>query len=397
MKLEGAPGLGQLTYCTNIHKGETWPDTLAAMERHVPEIRAAVAADQPFGIGLRLSAAAAHELSAPDALMGFKSFLAEHDCYVFTINGFPYGDFHGVRVKENVYAPDWGDPARLDYSNVLADILAELLPEGMSGSISTVPGSFAPWANGRVGEIAHAILRHVAHLVALERRTGKSIALALEPEPCCMLETIDEAVAFFSEHLYAPGAVEQLAELTGLDLSAATAALHRHLGLCYDVCHAAIEFEDPRGSVAQLRDAGIPIIKLQLSSALRFAEVGTDTAQLLRPFAEPTYLHQVVGRQDGALRKWLDLPAALDDIDTAQRSEWRVHFHVPVFLADMGAFGTTQAFLRDILALHREQPISEHLEVETYTWDVLPPQYRAQSMSQAIARELNWVKDQLEA
>jgi hypothetical protein len=266
----------------------------------------------------------------------------------------------------------------------------------MTGSISTVPGTFAPWAENGVEGIVSNLVRNAAHLVELRRRTGRHITLALEPEPCCMLETIAEAIDFFTTHLYSDAAARQLAELTGLSHEGAAKALREHLGLCYDVCHAAIEFEDPQGSIADLRAAGIPIFKLQLSSALRFASVDSDTAALLAPFAEPTYLHQVVGRKGAALDKWLDLGPALEDIDKAIGSEWRVHFHVPVFLEDMGEFGTTQAFLREILALHRQQPISEHLEVETYTWDVLPEQYRGQPMSKAIARELNWVRKELQ-
>ncbi|WMT85503.1 metabolite traffic protein EboE [Pelagibacterium sp. 26DY04] len=394
MKVDGSR-LGQLTYCTNIHKGESWQETFDALRRNVPTIHAATAGSKPFGIGLRLSAAAAAELSESAALEAFKRYLTETNTYVFTINGFPYGDFHSVRVKENVYSPDWADPARLDYSNKLAEILAQVLPEGMDGSISTVPGTFAPWAEGRVETITENIVQHVAHLLDVKRRTGKHVTLALEPEPCCMLETIEEAIAFFRDHLYSEAAARSLAQRASLAMDEASAALRAHVGLCYDVCHAAIEFEDPQGSIAALREAGIPIYKLQLSSALRFAFVGQETAELLAPFNEPTYLHQVVGRGGEGLRKWPDLLPALEEIESAAGSEWRVHFHVPVFLEDMGAFGTTQAFLREILALHRQRPISDHLEVETYTWDVLPERYRGEPMDTAIARELNWVLGQL--
>ena len=395
MKIAERPELGQLTYCTNIHKGESWADTLQALRENVPSVRAEVAGDRPFGVGLRLSALAARELAEPGAMEDLKAFLAENNAYIFTINGFPYGDFHGVRVKENVYSPDWGEQVRLDYTNALSDILADLLPDGMDGSISTVPGSFAPWAEGRVDVIVRNFVSHVAHLVRLRRETGRLIRLALEPEPCCMLETIEEAVAFFVDHLHAEGAVEQLARETGLSAEEALVALREHLGLCYDVCHAAVEFEDPKASIAALRDNRIGIYKLQLSSALRMPKVDRSTVDLLAPFNEPTYLHQVVENRNGRLRKWLDLMPALADIDTAIGSEWRVHFHVPLFLDDMGRFGTTQAFLSEILAIHKADPISEHLEVETYTWDVLPDEYRGMPMSTAIARELNWVLGQL--
>ena len=384
-----------LTYCTNIHKGETWAETFAAIRGNVPAIQERVAADVPFGIGLRLSAAAASGLSEGAALAEFKRYLTAQNAYVFTINGFPYGDFHGVRVKENVYSPDWADPDRLTYTNRLADILSALLPDGLEGSISTVPGSFAPWAEGRVDMIRDGIVDHVAHLVAIERENGKRITLALEPEPCCMLETIDEAVDFFANHIYSAQAIARLSKLTGLAEARSASALRDHVGLCYDVCHAAIEFEDPRESIEKLRAADIPIYKLQLSSALRISAVDRQTTELLSPFNEPTYLHQVVGRRDGRLKKWLDLKPALDDIENELGSEWRVHFHVPVFLETMGAFGTTQHFLRAILALHQKQKISDHLEVETYTWDVLPETYRGEPMPSAIARELRWVLEQL--
>ena len=282
-------------------------------------------------------------------------------------------------------------------TNRLADILARLLPDDVIGSISTVPGTFRPWADGRVEKIAENLVRHAAHLVALGERTGRTIGLSLEPEPRCLLETIEETAAFFETALYGERAVALLVELTGLSRGAAADALRRHLGVCYDVCHAAVEFEDPRESVELLRGRGVPISKLQLSSALKVQRVGRETAAQLRPFQEPVYLHQVVGRNGAGLHRWTDLPDALAEVDGAQGSEWRVHFHVPVFLAEMEHFSTTQDFLRDILALHRERPISGHLEVETYTWDVLPERYRGVPVATAIARELNWVKSQLTA
>lgn len=397
MLLAGTPGLGHLTYCTNIHAGETWPEVRAGLEEHLPPIKAAVAPAAPLGVGLRLSAVAAEALEEAAAFEAFRAFLDSGGYYVFTINGFPYGTFHGRRVKEEAYRPDWSEAPRLDYSNRLADLLARLLPEGMTGSVSTVPGSFKPWAedDATVTAIARNLVAHAAHLVALEARSGKRIVLALEPEPRCLLETIAETVEFFQERLFGAAATRQLAELTGLAEPAAAAALRRHLGVCYDVCHAAVEFEDPRASIAALRGAGIEIAKVQLSAALRIRDVDGATAARLRPFDEPVYLHQVVARRAGGLHRYLDLPEALADIDAARGEEWRVHFHVPIFLEELEAFSTTQDFLREILALHRAEPITEHLEVETYTWDVLPPSQRDVPVSTAIARELDWVRERL--
>ncbi|HEX5079388.1 MAG TPA: metabolite traffic protein EboE [Geminicoccaceae bacterium] len=403
MKLGGA--LGHLTYCTNIHRGETWPEVLAALQRHLPAIKASVALDRPFGVGLRLSALAAEALRGERARAQLRDLLAAHDLYLFTLNGFPYGPFHGVRVKEEVYQPDWQREERLVYTDRLADLLAELMPAepGLEGSISTVPGTFKPLAGpaGVVERIAENLVRHAAHLVLLRARTGRVIALALEPEPYCLLETVEETVRFFKQHLFADAAVERLAELCGLTRGDAQAALRRHLGVCYDVCHAAVEYEDPAGGLEALRAAGIRVPKLQLSAALRLAEVDRAGAERLRSFDEPVYLHQVVERRDGRLTRYLDLPQAFEALDGAAADdsprEWRVHFHVPIFLDEIEHFSTTQDFLREILAIHRANPVSAHLEVETYTWDVLPEQDRREDVATAIARELAWVRDRLTA
>ena len=118
-------------------------------------------------------------------------------------------------------------------------------------------------------------------------------------------------------------------------------------------------------------------------------------AEALRPFDEPVYLHQTVARRDGRLYRYVDLDEAFASLETSTGGQWRSHFHVPIFLDRMEHFGTTQDFLRDILSLHKRQPISEHLEVETYTWDVLPARYRDLDLAGAISRELNWVRDRL--
>jgi len=395
MKL-GAGSLGHLTYCTNIHAGETWPEVLSALQQYLPEVKDGFSPQNPMGVGLRLSNAAAEALRKPAEIAQLSELLERGNCYVFTINGFPYGAFHGQKVKEGAYRPDWSDPLRLHYSNTLAQLLAILLPADMPGSISTVPGTYKAWADGRIDAIVDNLLQHVAELVRLQRETGKTIALALEPEPCCLLETIGETIAFFEQHLYGAQSVARLAKLAGLERADAELALRLHLGVCYDVCHAAVEFEDARESVAGLRSAGIPISKLQLSCALKIPDVTPAIVDQLRAFDEPVYLHQVVERLvDGKLNRYTDLGAAFASAETAQGAEWRVHFHVPIFERVLESFATTQEFLCEILAIHRDTPLSGHLEVETYTWDVLPEQHRNVGMGAAIARELNWVKDQL--
>jgi sugar phosphate isomerase/epimerase len=396
MKLAG--GAGHLTYCTNIHAGETWAEVRANLEKFFPAVRDQVAPGKAFGIGLRLSARAAKELGTGDALAEFQRFLADKNLYVFTINGFPYGTFHGTRVKEEVYLPDWRDEERLRYTDELADLLVQLLPDGVEGSISTVPGAFKPAMRGTadVERIADNYIRHVARLVDIEERTGKRIALAIEPEPHCYLETIEESVKFFREYLFSTRAGRRLAEITGQKRPAAEAALRKHIGLCLDLCHAAVEFEDPAACVQELVDAGIRVTKMQVSAGLRVASLTPGALDGLRQFNDPVYLHQVVEQGPDGVRRFSDLPEALATLDSGtDGKEWRVHFHVPVFLDELGEFSSTSFFVREMLERHRNQPISSHLEVETYTWSVLPAHLQAGGMEQAIARELNWVRREL--
>ena len=396
-------GLGELTYCLNIHPAESWRELRAALDGPAAAVKAALSPDAPFAVGLRVSAAAMEALRGPAARADLAGLLADRGFRAVTMNGFPYGPFHGVRVKEDVYRPDWREEERLRYTCALADLMAEIAPEGDAGgevvTLSTVPGCFAPRAEGGEAEMADRMLRAAAHCVALERRTGVHVALALEPEPFCFLETVDQVARFFGEHLHSEAAAARLAALTGLSAAQARDALPLHLGLCYDVCHAAVEFEDPAGSLEALRAAGVPIHKLQLSAALRVGRVTPEARAALAAFDEPTYLHQVVSRRggEGGLRRLPDLAPALARGAEADGEEWRVHFHVPLFLRDLGAFESTQDFLAEILAIHRRDPIAPHLEVETYTWDVLPGGLRSGAIEDAVARELAWVRERLTA
>ncbi len=395
MQLEGDSG-SHLTYCTNIHPSEGWPDVREILRRRLPAVKARVCADDDFGVGLRLAASAAAALTDPAALDELQTILRDRGLYVFTINGFPYGVFHGITVKTNVYRPDWLEDERLHYTNSLADLLARLLPDdpALEGSISTVPGAFKPRVTGAEARerIASQIVRHAAHLHRLGEETGRTIVLALEPEPCCFLETIAETVTFFEDHLFNTGAAKEMAAETGLGSGDAGDALRHHIGVCLDACHAAVEFESPSAAIGDLRRAGIRIAKLQLSAGLRIADMIPEKAAALRRFNDDVYLHQVVERRGDQLIRYLDLPEAFDSLNQGERGhEWRVHFHVPIFLEELGEFSSTQDFLRELLMLHRQEPISQHLEVETYTWDVLPEEYRGEEVEAAIARELDWV------
>jgi sugar phosphate isomerase/epimerase len=399
MRLDHLPGEVHLTYCTNIHAGESWDEVRESLEAHLPPIKAAVSPDAPLGLGLRLSAVAAQALSQPAAFEDLRAFLSRHDLYVFTINAFPYGPFHGTRVKEDVYQPDWLTTERLAYTDQSAEILARLLPEGLSGSVSTVPGTFKAVAAARPDApraMADMMARHVATLVKLQQRTGREIVLALEPEPCCFLETIGETVAFFRDHLHTDASAEIVAREAGVSSEQAHKALRRHLGLCYDICHGAVEFEDPADAFAKFQTAGIRVAKLQLSSALRIPVVGADTEASLKAFDDGVYLHQVVERRNGAITRHVDLAPAFAALRAGNGGgEWRVHCHVPVFLEVAGAFHSTQPTLKAALACTRAGFVAPHLEVETYTWDVLPRELRQSGRADAIAREMNWVLGEL--
>ncbi len=403
MRLDIA-GRPHLTYCTNIHPGETWPAIRRNIEDYVLPVRNKVAPGAAFGIGLRLSGQAANTLAEPGELDTFRRFLHHHNLYVFTINGFPHGRFHGTEVKENVYLPDWLEDERLAYTDQLAYILATLLADhpDIEGSVSTVPGSFKPRAQSEeaVSRIAGQLLRHAATLHRLYKETGRIIACALEPEPCCLLETIAETVSFFKEHLFSAAAIRKFSQLTGLSRTRAEESLRRHLGICLDACHAAVEFEDPDDLLSRFRQADIRIAKIQLGAGLRIPVVDGTALKALEPFAESTYLHQVVERNGSELTRYQDLPLALRTASESSKTgtdnrEWRIHFHVPLFVNRLGPFENTQPFVSRLLRLQKERTPTTHLEVETYTWDVLPEEYRGMNVVDAIAREMQWVIGEL--
>ena len=392
-----------LTYCTNIHAGETWAEVRRNLVEHVRAVKQRVAPDRPFGVGLRLGAAAARDLAAPGARADLQQLLADNGMYVFTINAFPYGAFHGQVVKESVYRPDWLEPERRAYTDVVADLLTHLLPAdgGLAGSISTVPGCFRERAFAAHAAGAFALMGREVALAAVtlfrQREAGRpTIGLALEPEPACACETTAEVATFLEQQVYAGAGRAAFAEVTGLGPGAAETALRRHVGVCLDACHAAVEFEEPTEGVDLLAAAGIPIFKLQVSTGLRIVQPDRDKLRALARFAEGVYLHQVVIRRGDTLDRIVDLPEALARHDASivgpagLGDEWRVHFHVPVFRSALGAFENTGAFLRTLLARAAARPFTSHLEVETYTFDVLPEEHRGEPVADAVARELGF-------
>ncbi|EDM37317.1 hypothetical protein PBAL39_09246 [Pedobacter sp. BAL39] len=393
---------GHLTYCTNIHSGKNWAEDFEILKHDFPAIKSMVAPRQALGLGLRLSHEASLSLSSPEEMATFKAWLQQQDAYIFTMNGFPYGAFHHAVVKAEVHAPDWTTEARLSYTLRLFDLLAQLLPAGMDGGISTSPLTYRYWfseqetfAEARKTATAN-LIKVIKRLAELERETGKLMHLDMEPEPDGMLETGREFIDWFEQDLL-PAGIPVLAEALQIDHAAAAVLVRRHLCLCYDVCHFAMGYEDHEAVLQELNEKGIQIGKIQISAALK-AEFRGDRDKIKAAFSafnEPTYLHQVVARkEDGELLRYRDLPEALQDFSHDGVSEWRSHFHVPISVKEIGPLQSTQDDIVAVLKLQESSPFTNHLEVETYTWEVLPEQLKL-PITESISNELNWVKNNL--
>jgi sugar phosphate isomerase/epimerase len=392
-------GLGHLTYSTLVHPGDTWPEMWNSLTTFVPKVKARVAPQERFGVSLRLSNASAQTLTKdPAEREKLKAFFDKNDMYLYTVNAFPYGPFKNQLVKERVYEPDWRSDERATYTMQVADILAEVTAPEIEPTIQSPPLGFKPRVTGPdvVAAYTRQVIRTVAHLVKLHERTGRKVRLSLEPEPYCFLETTEEAIDYFTNHLYAPPAVASLAKQTGLGEKDAAAAVRDHLGMVYDICHQAVEFEDIGKSLRALADAGIPVFKLQEAAALRVPEVTKTERKALQRFADTVYLTQTVEKIDGELERYLNLEDAFAVWDKRpEKTEWRTHFHVPVFLDDLGDFKTTRFAIEDALKFHKKNKLSPHLEIETYTWDVLPAHLKTGDIVDYVVMELEWVKSQL--
>ena len=389
------------TYCTNIHAGETWADHFIALKENFPAIKNDLSPLAPMGIGLRLSNIASIEILEADNLLLFKQWLKDNGAYVFTMNGFPYGGFHDTVVKEQVHAPDWTTEDRVAYTSRLFNILADLLPTGIEGGISTSPLSYKYWFTN-TEELLEAkkiatqnILRVAEQLYRIKLAKGVTMHLDIEPEPDGLLENGNEFIDWFETDLL-PAGIVYFKNQFNLTVAEAEKIIKEHITLCYDVCHFAIGFESHDDVINTLAEKGIKVGKIQISAALKagFAADGHNRPDILTAFSnfnEPTYLHQVVAKNsDGSLVRYPDLPDALAAHDKAE--EWRAHFHVPVFLENFGVLQSTQKDIVEVLKIQAEKKFTKHLEVETYTWGVLPNELKL-PLTQSIIRELNWVKN----
>lgn len=393
---------GHLSYCTNIHPGESWDDHFAQLQQNIPYIKSQVSPDKPFGIGLRLANKASLELSKEPALLAFKQWLKEQDCYVFTMNGFPYGGFHHTVVKDQVHAPDWTTGERVQYTNRLFRILASLLPHDMEGGISTAPLSYKLWHADTEAAMENAtlnLLQVLGQLVRIHRAGGPLMHIDIEPEPDGLMENSQEFIDWYFAYLM-PLGINYLMDQFDMTEKDAGAAIKGHVQLCYDVCHFALVYESPAAVLAKMSEYGLKIGKLQISAALKAAMPADASernavASAFSTFNEPTYLHQVIARKTGGgFVHYPDLPQALEDVANKDVVEWRSHFHVPIFVEHYELLYSTQSDIREVLKLQREQLFTQHMEVETYTWGVLPDELKL-PMDQSVSREIAWVQEQL--
>jgi sugar phosphate isomerase/epimerase len=357
-----------LSYCTNVHPGRSVAEVLDGLDRYTIAVQRRLG--HPIAAGLWLAQPVVTELlQRSGGPQWFAEQLQQRNLLCYTLNAFPFGDFHSTRVKEKVYHPDWSTVERLEYTKNCATVLAALLPGGGEGSISTLPLGFrAP-----VPRLVELFVKCTEHLMECARfldrlyqQTGKLIRLAIEPEPLCIMERTGDAEVYLA-------LLSHQADQSGIGEIA-----KRHLGVCYDICHQAVEFEDPAESIRALREAGIRINKVHISCALELNSPATNSAgrAVLKQYVEPRYLHQVIARAaDGQLHRLLDLDQTFIDAPPAEflnAQSWRIHFHVPISAKNMGELGTTQFALKPALAAIAALGYAPHLEVETYTWNVLP-------------------------
>ncbi len=394
-----------LTYCTNIHAGRNWTEDLEALRKNFPVIKSTVAPDQLMGLGLRLSNEASLELINEIPLANFKEWLDANGAYVYTMNGFPYGEFHNTVVKEDVHTPDWTTDERKAYSLRLFKILEAILPEGMEGGISTSPLSYRHWFK-TPDDLAAAtytatknMIEVVKELIHVYQKTNVVMHLDIEPEPDGILETGREFIDWF-ERVFLKLGIPEIENSFNVSADEAEVLLKQHLTLCYDVCHFAIGFENHAEVVRELELKGIKVGKIQISAALHAdIDKGSDKRKIIKQafgaFNEPTYLHQVVAlKKDGGLLRYRDLTPALADFDNPEAMQWRAHFHVPISIREIGAVSSTQNDIIEVLNIQKSKPFTQHLEVETYTWEVLPEQIKL-PITESISKELLWVADQL--
>ncbi|MCG3134547.1 MAG: hypothetical protein HMLKMBBP_01861 [Planctomycetes bacterium] len=377
----------RLAYGTNVAPEETLDGVLAALGGLWSDVRRRAAPDGRLGLGLWIPESMARTASRDaGAMRRLREALDAHSLELVTVNAFPRGGFHAERVKETVYEPDWTEPARLAYTSAVARTIAGVVAPGSDVTISTLPLGYPKWPTDRRVRAAAMLLAAAVDLARLRDATGTTVRLAIEPEPCCAVETSAEAIELFAGSVFPFAAA--LAKSAGMTESAAGDVLRTHLGVCLDLCHMAVEHEDPVAALHRLRGAGIGVFKVQVSAAVEVPDPADPVQRAaLAAFAEPRWLHQT-GVAPGCVVR--DLPDALGDATLAASGPWRVHFHVPVHAAEVGCLPTTQPDVVRFLAALRGDPTPPVLEIETYTWSRVPG--ASADLAADVAAEIEWVR-----
>ena len=379
----------EIGYCTNVHAGVDLEATQANLSKYAARVKQLVSPNDPMGIGLWLAAPAAQQLLDSQQTEVFRDWLADQGLVPFTLNGFPYGNFHNEVVKHDVYKPTWHDHDRLQYTKNLATILDTILPAEKTGSISTLPIAWGK--QSLTAEHWDSAVRQLIELAdflhELQQTTGRTIHVCIEPEPGCVLDVAADIIDLFQNRLLPHGSADKI--------------LH-HIRVCHDVCHSAVMFESQADVLRQYQSLGIQVGKIQVSSAVQvdFAQLAasdrTAAFEQLAGFNEPRYLHQTCIRESNqTIHFHQDLSVALETVADPQtlESTWSVHFHVPIFLESLGLLSTSQHDILECMEVCKSMPNLEHFEVETYAWNVLPPNLQQSDLAQGIADELLWFRN----
>jgi len=380
-----------LPYCLNIHRCETLADIYQAIANSACAVKEQLSPDDPYPLGLRFPASATATFTEQEERLAFADFLKQRRLYSSMINGFPYGTFHAAPVKTSVYLPDWSTQERLEYTAKLALLLVDLLPANGQGSISTLPLAYqnpVP-ADQKRQAFVRQLLVLACLLDELRLEHGKEIVLALEPEPDCLLEDTHGTISWFENELLVE-ARRWLSATKKRSPDEAEALVRRHLGLCFDTCHFALAFEDPLESLSRFEQAGINVARIQLSAALH-TQVTAESLKALHAFIEPVYLHQTrIRLPRGKIIHYPDLTAeTLADAQKHEGAELRTHFHVPLFWEGNALLRSTQETLTpDFFKAVAEK--NYPVEIETYTFDVLPPELKAASVVENLVKETLW-------
>ena len=370
-------------YCSNVHAGESWESTVSNLSEYPAKVRSYLQDPQELQLGIWISAKAAEVANQNDDFKNFRKLLKENEFKIQSLNAFPFGHFHEEIVKKNVYQPTWQHEERLSYLKNLLRILKKSEACAQEVSISTLPLGFQSELNDPsfINDCILMLSKAVETLVEFEKETGIKVHLSIEPEPHCVLEKSSDVVQFYKSLF--------------LNSKVSESILLDKLRICYDTCHAAIQFEEPNTILKNYQDLGIQVGKVQISSALVIDFSKHEKIDLLNSIKaflkDQKYLHQVVGYEKSERITFEDLPQAYTYwSETNPQGEYRIHFHVPVDLNEYEFMTTTQNHILDLFQENKKNKVTDIWEVETYTWDVLPKNLRTQPLHKLIAHELNW-------